>query len=264
VKHTIEIDGGKRVLDIRPMDESFIVYGKLWEAPLIRDQLPEPEPDSPEDVIEEFFRKQIRTVGSCLILAWDGDGIVGKMHFTTREIHEAIGGPEMYDSPSCYCVDHEGFAPRVREFSDADLTRLLESPSRTLRVLCFNVGHTDERWHGQGIATALLNCLKEWAPEHGRRRLEARSCPDITPTTIIGSWMLRRGPFERRGFHVAEEMPVSADEAARRLREIEAFLSRRKKYPPFYQWYADNVHRFAADPAWRSEYDKDYLVAWEP
>jgi len=261
MKHTLEIDGEKRILDILPMDEDFVVYGKLWEAPLTRKDLPVPEPGTPEDVIEEFFRKQIRSVGSCLVLAWDGDGIVGKMHFTTREVHETIGGPEKYDSPSCYCVDHEGFAPRVRESGDEELTPLLESPSRTLRVLCFNVGHMDERWHGKGIATALLDCLKEWAPQRGWRRLEAVSCPDITPTTTIGSWMFRRGAFERRGFHVAEETVVSAEEAGRRLREIEAFLSGDREHPPWSQWYADNVRRLAADPAWPSDYDKDYLMA---
>jgi GNAT superfamily N-acetyltransferase len=261
MKHKIVIDGEEKQIDIRPMDESLIVYCVLWEAPLTRDQIPEPKPGQPEYVVREFFRKQVQIIGSCLILAWDGDGVIGKMHFTTREMHETIGGPEKFDSAYCYCTGHKGFAPRLSDFSEEELTRLLTSPSRTLRVLCFNVGHTEERWHGHGIAKAMLECLKQWAPEHGWGRLEAVSCPDITPASVIEPWMFRRGAFERRGFDVAEETTVSSEEADHRLREIEAFLSGRKEYPPWHQWYADNVHRLAADPTWRSEYDKDYVMA---
>ena len=32
--HTIEIDGLKRDIDVRPMDEAFIVYRKMYVAPL--------------------------------------------------------------------------------------------------------------------------------------------------------------------------------------------------------------------------------------
>ena len=85
------------------MDESFIMYDKLWKAPLRRQDLSPPVPGTTAHAIQEFLRRQGRAIGSCLILAWDGDGLVGKMHFTTRELAEAIGGggPE----PSGYGVD---------------------------------------------------------------------------------------------------------------------------------------------------------------
>jgi len=254
MKHKILVE---KDLDIRSMDESLIVHCKLGDAPLTRDQIREPKPGQPQYVVQEFFRKQIRIVGSCLVLAWEGDGIVAKMHFTTRELHEELG---------CCCVDPDPdyrgrFAERIQAFTDEELERLMKSESRTLRVLCFNVGHTDLKWHGHGIAKAMLEYLKQWARDHGWRRIEARSCPDITPTIIIAGHMLRRGAFERRGFHVAEETTVPPEEAAHRLREIEAFLAGSREYPEWEQWYADNVHRLAAGETWRSEYDKVYLMA---
>lgn len=257
MKHKIVIDGEEKLLDIRPTDESLIVYCKLWEAPLTRDQIPEPKPGEPEYVMREFLRKQVQIVGSCLILAWEGDGIIGKMHFTTRELYEALGW---------YCVDPDPeclgeSVPKIQAFTNGELTRLMRSESRTLRIKCFNVGHLDKRWHGQGIAKAMIECLKEWARDRGWRRIEAESCAEIVPTNIVGPSILRRGALERRGFHLAERIQVSPKEAARRLADIEAYLAGTKEYGHWQKWYADHVHRLAADPAWRSEYDKDYLMA---
>jgi hypothetical protein len=109
----------------------------------------------------------------------------------------------------------------------------------------------------------MLDYLKQWARERGWRGIEARSCPDITPTAIIGDWMLRRGAFERRGFRVVEEWRVNPEEAARRMRVIEESLRGEKKFPPWADWYLAKVHRLAAEPRWRDDYDKDYIMACE-
>ncbi|KPK83515.1 MAG: hypothetical protein AMJ81_08065 [Phycisphaerae bacterium SM23_33] len=264
MKHSITVGGEERVIDIRAMDEDFIVFRKMYDPPLTAQNIRTfgPHDDVAQlEVIEEFFRKQIRALGSCMILAWEGDGVIGKMHFTTREMHEALGGPERWNSSSCYCVDHAGFAPAIKNLSDAELTSLLSSPSRTLCVLCFNVGHSDERYHGQGIAKAMVRYLKSWARERGWRRIEARSCPDITPTNVIGDWMLRRSPLERLGFYVLKEMPAFPKEAQARLKVIEELAAGKKELPAWAAWYGRNFSRLHADPGWRSEYDKDYLMA---
>jgi hypothetical protein len=134
------------------------------------------------------------------------------------------------------------------------------SVSRTLRVLCFNVGHFDERYQSQGISTAMLEYLKQWARERGWRRIEIHSCPDITATTLIGDWMLRRGPLERRGFCVLEETQASAEQSKARLQVIEDLAAGKKDLPDWADWYVDNFQRLYADPSWQSEYEKDYLM----
>jgi GNAT superfamily N-acetyltransferase len=271
MEYAIEIDGELQEIDIRVMDERLIVWRKMLHAPLTADDMATADPeylalgraDGRFTVFEEFFRKQIRIVGSCMVLAWKDDGIIGKMHFTTREVHEAIGGPERWSSEACYCVDHNGFAPKLKSFSDEELTQLLRSYSRTLRIVCFNIGHMDPRWHGHGIAKAMAEYLVQWARENGWRRVEARSCLDITPTSVVGDWMLRRGPLERLGFRVLQELAVLPEEASHRLEQIEFFLSGSGPYPNWCSWYAENVHRLAESTNWRLEYDKDYIMARE-
>lgn len=270
MKHSITIDGETRNLDIRAMDESFIMYDKLWKAPLRRQDLPPAEPGTTAYTIQEFLRRQVHAIGSCMILAWDGDGLIGKMHFTTRELAEAIGGagPE----PGGYCVDSYPtlggcFAQKLRAFSDEELERLLRSGSRTLRVVCFNIANRDPRYHGQGIATALLEYLKRWAKERCWRRLEMRTCPDVVPAGgpgnwVAGPWILRRGPLERRGFRVIEEIAREPEEIRRRQRRIEEAARAKSEDCPEQDmlWHLENFHRIYADERGRSDYDRDYLM----
>lgn len=266
MQHTITLDGHRRDLDIRPMDESFVVYRKMFVPPLMPDSIGDFNPGGPRQagfrIVEEFFRRQVRVLGSCMILAWDGNGVVAKMPFTTREVYDAIGGPERYDdSPSCYCIDHNGFGPRLQEFADEELARLLSSPSRTLRLLCFNVGCLDRRYHGQGIAKAMVECLKSWARERQWRRIEAYACPDIIPPNLVGDWLMRRGPLERLGFRALEAKAVPPEQARARLRAIESLATGQARPPDWADWYARNFPRLLADPSWRDEYANDYTMA---
>ena len=190
------------------------------------------------------------------MLGWDGGGVIAKMYFTTDEMSEAFkarGGVP--------CVESRSMPAVIETLMDDEVTQLLNSPSRTLRILCFNVGRFDRRYHGQGIATAMIECLKQWAHERGWRRLLAESCPDITPTTVIGNHMLRRGALERRGFRVLEKTLAPPEQAQARLHAIEMFATGRNDHPAWTEWYVRNFQRLYADPAWRSEYDMDYVMA---
>jgi len=270
MRHAITIDGENRDLDIRAMDESFIMYDKLWNAPLRPEDLPEPAAGSTGHVIREFLRKQIRAIGSCLIMAWDGDGIVAKMHFITRELAEAIGvgGPK----PGGYCVDpHPSlggcFALKLQAFSDQELGRLLRSESRALRIVCFNIGCRDPRYHGQGIATALIEYLKLWAKDRGWQRLEMVTCADVVPAEgpghwTDGPWILRRGPLERRGFRVLKEIPNSPEEVETRRLGIETARTGGDDRPEQdMKWHRENFCRVCGGEPQRSDYDRDYLMA---
>jgi len=212
--HTFRFDGELRVIDIRLMDESFIVFRKMYTPPLTPENIGKTSPGDPSDIIREFFRKQIRTIGSCGVLAWDREGVIGKMYFTTKELYETFrkGG---HFCVGYYCVEHEGMPRIIQSMSDEDLDRLLASPSKTLRIGCFNIGHSDERYHGKGIASAMIDLLKRWASERGWKRLETLSYPDVVPR----SWaphILRRGALERRGFHIVKESKITAEEMAER------------------------------------------------
>jgi GNAT superfamily N-acetyltransferase len=268
MKHPITIGGLQRIIDIRPMDEHFIVYRKMYVPPITRENVSEINPGDWREhleefkragwqkVIEEFLRREIRALGSCAILGWEGGGVVAKMHFTTAEMHDAFrarGG--------CYCVESRSMPAVIESLKEEEIAELLKSPSRTLRIACFNVGHNDRRYHGQGIATAMIECLKEWARARGWRRILADSCPDITPTMVIGDHLLRRGALERRGFRVLENLLAPPEQAQARLREIEAYASGAKGHAAATDWYVRNFPRLYANVIWRSEYDLDHVMA---
>jgi GNAT superfamily N-acetyltransferase len=250
------------------MGEDFIVYRKMYVAPLTRENISQINPGDCREHLEEFQRtgrqqviqmflqREIRALGSCAMLGWDGSGVVAKMYFTTDEMHDAFkahGGR--------HCVESRSMTAVIESLKDEQVAELLRSPSRTLHILCFNVGHSDSRYHGQGIATAMIECLKQWAGERGWRRILADSCPDITPPTVVGVHLLRRGALERRGFRVLENTLASPEQAQARLREIEAYASGKKADGAEADWYLRNFSRFYAEFVWRSEYDLDHVMA---
>ena len=270
MKHTIEIDGQAKAIDIRAMDETFIVYRKMYVPPLTRDNIGKVNPgdwaehlerfqkNGWQRVIEQFMRKHIRAAGSCAILAWDGDGVVGKMYFTTKEMWDAFRAAGCW-----FCPEHESMPKFIQSLSDEQLAALLASPSRTLQMLCFNIGHSDDRYHGQGVAKAMVQCLKQWACRRNWRRIIMESCPDITPTIVLGGHKLRRGTLERCGFNVEETRAAPTAEAENRLRVINELAAGKRDYPDWADWYVENFPRLSADTAWRAEHDKDYLMACE-
>jgi len=282
MKHRIQIDGGERDIDIRGMDASFIVYRKMYVPPLTPANIGSVNPGDPAGlegylksdgpkIIEEFFRKQIRAIGSCAILAWDQGGVIGKMYFTTKELFASVGsaaealGLHHDEFPGCMCIENSDMPKVVRSFSEDRLQSLLASPSRTLRILCLNVGHFDTRYHGKGIASAMLEFLKAWAPERGWHTLEAPSCADVVPFRALGPHILRRSYLEKRGFHAVEEKPAQLEDTERRRSGIERILSGNLNEGDWdvksYAWNIEMVRRLASDPAWQEVYDKTYIMA---
>lgn len=272
MKHSILIDGQERVIDIRPMDERFIVYRKMYAPPLTPGNI---DVIAPHDhagymrrfqregwfgLIDGFLRKQIRTIGSCAILAWDVDGVIGKMRFTTREMYDAFRQVGAWP-----CVEHESMPRTIHSLAEEELQRLLASESRTLFITCLNVGHFDTRYHGQGLASTMLECLKQWARKHGWPRLECPSCPDVVPFRALGPQVMRRGWLEERGFHVARQTRVSSEEAALRRQAIVKILADELDPEAWdVRSYPSNVRKvkeLASHMEWTTDCDVDYVMA---
>ncbi len=258
MKHRITVDGEERELDIRPMDDTFIVDRKLWEPPI---RTTDPVEETPASkVYADFFRKQSRAMGSCAMLAWEGDGVVAKMRFTTRETYDAFR-----KAGGWICVDNETSPKIMQGFSDDELAKLWASESRKLFVTCFNIGHFDTRYHGQGIASAMLECLTSWARDQGWQRIEALSCPDVVPFCCMGPQILRRGWWERRGFMLAAETRADPKEAEGRRREIEKIAAGDWDTNSWdyksYRFNLEKVKELASDPSWTGVYDKNYVMA---
>jgi hypothetical protein len=282
VKHRIQIDRVERDLDIRAMDASFVVYRKMYAPPLTPANIGKVNPGDPPGlarylnsdgpkVIEAFLLKQIRAIDSCAILVWDRGGVIGKMYFTTKELFAEVRpaakrlGLDHDEFPGCMCIENPDMRRVVESFREDQLASLLASPSRTLRILCLNVGHFDTRYHGQGIASAMLEFLKVWASDRGWRALEAISCADVVPFRAVGPHILRRSYLEKRGFRVVEEKPARSDDLQRRVGAIKRILSGSLDQDDWdVKSYARNValvRRLASDPSWREVYDRTYTMA---
>jgi hypothetical protein len=256
------------------MDESFIVYRKMYVPPLTPDNIDQVNPGDWAEHLQEFQRKgwqatieaflraQTRLLGSCAILAWDGDGVIGKMYYTTREMWDAFRAVDAW-----MCVEHASMPQFVETLSDAETARLLASPSRALYVPCMNVGHFDTRYHRQGIATAMIEALKAWAGERGWRRIELMSCPDVVPYWALGPQHLRRGPLERRGFAVFSERTLSAEQAEFRRAAIRRILTGQVKATDWdARAYSHNlalVERLAETCDWEALCAREYLMAYD-
>ncbi len=89
-----------------------------------------------------------------------------------------------------------------------------------------------------------------------------RTCPDVLPANVAGPWILRRGPLERRGFRVLEEIPKGSEEVERRQRGIEETSRARSEDWPEQDmvWHLESFRRIYADERQRSRYDRDYLM----
>lgn len=270
MKHRIAIEGQERDIHVRLMDEIFVVYRKMYAPPLTPANIGKVNPgdwaehlehfrkEGWHKIIEDFFRKQIRVLGSCAILAWEGGGVIGKMYFTTKEMYNAFCKAGGY-----YCVEHESMPKIIQSFREDDLATLLASKSRTLFVVCFNVGHFDKRYQGKGIASAMLELLKNWARERGWRRLETPSCPDIVPFRALGPHILRRGALQRRGFYVISETSVSSGVAAVRRKAIEEIVTGQSDHEPWEDWHVQKYKTLACDSSWMAQYDKDYVMGYD-
>lgn len=270
MKHSIVFEEQDRDIDIRPMDERFIVYRKMYAPPLTPANIGSVNPgdctehlerfkkEGWQKVIEGFFRTQIRVLGSCAILAWDAEGVIGKMHFTTREMYDAFCQADAH-----YCVEHESMPRVIQSFREHDLENLLASKSKTLFILCFNIGHFDKRYQGKGIASAMLEFLKNWAQERGWQKLEIPSCPDIVPFRALGPHILRKGALERRGFSISKETRISPDASRVRRKAIEHIATGQSDHAPWEDWYVENFKTLASDSSWTTQFDKNYVMAYD-
>jgi predicted GNAT family acetyltransferase len=134
-----------------------------------------------------------------------------------------------------------------------------------LYVQCFNIGHFDARYHGKGIASAMLHELVQWAKENGWRRLEIASCLDVVPFWALGPHVLRRSVLERRGFRLAKESACPPKEADFRRKAIVRILTEQFKTDDWdAKTYPDNiahVKRIAETSDWQAILDRDYVMA---
>jgi GNAT superfamily N-acetyltransferase len=133
-------------------------------------------------------RVRIVDLGSCALLAFDGDDHVGQLQFRRYE----AGGrsPNGIWTPR-YWMDFDGHAPAL--------------PPDTICLSCFHIGQLDdtaardERYQDRGIAAALLHHFLEWARARRIGAVIVKATPPHRPVMdLLGG--LPAPAYEARGF----------------------------------------------------------------
>ena len=141
---------------------------------------------------------RIADLGSCALLAFDGDQHVGQLQFRRYEAG-AVSPHGVWDP--LYWMDFDNRSP--------------ELPLGTLCVFCYHIGqldstaHRDERYQGRGIGARLLDCFLDWAQAGNFDAVIAKATPPHRPVMgLLGG--LPPAVYEGRGFETVTRW-VDAD-----------------------------------------------------
>ena len=210
------------MIEIRPMDESYLHLGCLHGGPVDTATVQPPPEDSEVDLPPrpwsnetlaklaarypdefpclkhvELFREMIDRYGTCAILAWEGQKVVGHLRFNPMAVVRlfdpeqaeacsvvdgtARGPEEDKETLSVHCVmtGRPYVARRSRPIMDAVVPEasgpaviVKESGQRRYRSV-------EESGARKGTGLKLVHGLISWAGEHGWKRIVKQAHPDL-------------------------------------------------------------------------------------
>ena len=229
------------MIEIKPMDEKFILWRCLHSGRLSKQTI-ERWPEEQAGNWKKFrainipvLKKLIKTYSSCAIVATDGDEIVGMLRFYPKVLMAMEKAGKM-------CLQQFHPAGPAEDMVDEELPSLDEITDKTLEVHCVMTsrpyaseeemkicgGHCLSKANAgarKGIGLELAKALVAWAREHGWKRIEVTTHPDLDIFYgITGS--AGKSFWEKAGFRVVNVRPMSKelwpDEKARALIDSQA------------------------------------------
>jgi hypothetical protein len=197
------------MVEIRPMDSNFILYRCLHGGPMNRETIGRlNETDNGDwweemmankrfDVNTQFLRKVINVYGSCGILAWDDDDVVGCVRFFPQALLDMMGVESL-------CMQQKppyGIHPDVLEmdFPTAD-----EAKRKPLRVNCMMTCPPSQKeysYRRKGVGSAMIRELISWARENKWSSVTAKAYNDLNAIYEI-TGQAGRMFWEKLGFSV--------------------------------------------------------------
>ena len=147
-----------RIIVLKPMDNSFIIQGGEGRCPANCDMRVGGNM-TPTKNFEILSKRMIKRYGTTAILAMDKDLVIGFVDFCPQWC------PRYY-----MCSD---------ELIDKGINHLDEienPPLNSNSVLYVNCLMIKEQYRGNKLSIQLLEYLKEWAKEHGWRKIVANGC----------------------------------------------------------------------------------------
>jgi len=225
------------------MTEKFILWRCLHHGPLSKQTI-EQWPGEAEQNINfkkiralniPLLKKLVKMYGTCVIVARDGDEIIGMLRFYPKAVMSMNKAGYM-------CLQQDYPAGPAEDIINEQFPSFEEIEDKTLKVHCIMTsrpyaGDKETEIFGtrclgkvkagarKGIGLKLAHALVDWARQNGWKRIELTTFADldIFYGTTGGAG---KGFWEKAGFRVENIRPMSPDdwpdEKARALIDIQA------------------------------------------
>lgn len=209
---------------IEPMKADFIMWRCLHDGPLSVNTIDQWAPEI--NIPWEQYRRRnvplleglIEAYGTCMMLAWDHDQVVGFLFFVPKVVLSM-------DGAGFFCLQQSPPGGPSDDFPRRKLPSSDGIDDKTLIVRCLMTGSpklSENPYQRQGIGTRMARALIEWATENGWQGIEARSFEDI-PSLYAHTGNAGRTFWEKLGFRMVktESNPAFENENdfVRKLRE---------------------------------------------
>ena len=182
-------------MKIVPMDKTFVLYRCLHAGLLSKSNIEQKStnvPGLPREQTcrnEKFLKRLISAYGSCAMLAYDGDYVVGYARFYPEIIYSLTSRKHI-----C-CQDQH--MPITSEMADIQMPHINKLSDQTIRISCWFI---DMDYRNQGLSHLLLQHTVEWAREHGWTIVRASAAVNnFWVASRACALMLRT--YEKNGFH---------------------------------------------------------------
>ena len=213
-----------RSIVIQPMTKRFILWRCLHDGPLSKDTIDHWDPATHIPWAQfrsrnvPLLEKLIDTYGTCMMLARDGEKIVGMLFFVPKAMLSMEGA-------GFFCLQQNPPGGPSVDFAQHPFPSPDAMKDRTLTVRCLMTGSpkfSENPYQRKGIGTRMARALMEWARVHGWEGIEARSFEDL-PSLYAHTGNAGRGFWEKLGFGIVKTEPNPAfqeeNDFVRKLRE---------------------------------------------
>jgi GNAT superfamily N-acetyltransferase len=207
---------------IKPMDRGFILWRCLHHGGLSAGSVDSGFPEGWDGnryraINVPVLEKIIDTYGSCAILAWAGEKVIGSLRFYPKWM--------FIQDQQGLCMQQDYPYGPGEQLLTMDFPALTELTDRTLRIHCLMAGpalQEDNPYRRHGLASRMVEVLYDWARNQGWEALEATAYESLD---IVYDTFGQAGPefWEKLNFRLIQteiEPALSGDdEVVRQMKQ---------------------------------------------